>query len=315
MKRRTFFKNSILGSIGLSGLFGCSLPSTAASNIITGRKSLFKAIHITDMHIFSSEIVQDGIAQLISKIEEIKPDFVINTGDNIMDSLKTDKAEAIEQWEFWRDNFKSKLNYPLYNCIGNHDTWGWANTNADKSDEYYGKGLAMHYLDLKQRYYYYQHKGWHFIALDSAIYDAREKGYTARLDEEQFAWLEATLASIPKDQPVAITSHIPILAPCVYFDGDNEQSGDWHIPGAWMHIDARRIKDLLLKHPNVKCAFSGHVHLVDEARYLGVDYYCNGAACGGWWEGKYQEFGPLMAIIEFYDDGTVSNTMIDYQNA
>ena len=80
-----------------------------------------------------------------------------------------------------------------------------------------------------------------------------------------------------------------------------KKAGTGKSPDPGCISDARKIKDLFVKNPNVKTAISGHVHLVDHARYLNVDYYCNGAACGGWWKGNYQEFSPLYAIIDFYE--------------
>jgi hypothetical protein len=71
-----------------------------------------------------------------------------------------------------------------------------------------------------------------------------------------------------------------------------------------MHIDARRIKDFFLKHPNVKLCLSGHVHLWDRLEYNNVTYVCNGAVCGGWWKGSYQETPEGYGLVDLYDDGS-----------
>ncbi|HRK20380.1 MAG TPA: hypothetical protein PLX06_01135, partial [Fimbriimonadaceae bacterium] len=107
--------------------------------------------------------------------------------------------------------------------------------------------------------------------------------------------------------------HIPILSACALFDGPNERPSYWHLPGAWMHLDARRLKDLFKKHPNVKACISGHIHLVDSVRYLGVQYMCNGAASGGWWKGPHQECKNGYALLDFYNDGTVLRRYVDYE--
>ena len=72
------------------------------------------------------------------------------------------------------------------------------------------------------------------------------------------------------------------------------------------------IKNLFRRHPNVNVCLSGHLHLVDDLTYLGVRYLCNGAVCGGWWKGAYQEFGPAYALLDFYDDGSVENQLVAY---
>jgi len=166
---------------------------------------------------------------------------------------------------------------------------------------------------MTARYYSFDQAGWHFVVLDSMQIDhASEYGYTARLDDAQFAWLAADVAATPAHTPVCVLSHIPILSACVFFDGDLAASGCWAVPGAWAHTDVRRLKDLFHRHPNVKVCLSGHVHLVDDVTYLGVRYLCNGAVCGAWWKGNYQEFGPAYALIDFYDDGTVENQLVAY---
>ena len=169
----------------------------------------------------------------------------------------------------------------------------------------------MDALGLSQRFRSFDHSGWHFIVLDST-HSHESATYTAKLDEEQFAWLAADLAATKPGTPVLILSHIPILAACAYFDGDNEESGNWHVPGAWMHIDARRIKDLFQKHPNVKLCLSGHIHLKDRVDYEGVAYLCNGAVCGRWWKGSYQECPPGYTLIDLFEDGSFNHQYVTY---
>jgi hypothetical protein len=50
--------------------------------------------------------------------------------------------------------------------------------------------------------------------------------------------------------PVCLLSHIPVLCACEFFDGDLATTGNWVVPGAWMHIDAGRLRELFLAHPN-----------------------------------------------------------------
>lgn len=308
MKRRNFLTSSIALGFGLTG---CK-HSTDTSKTKT---KLFRIVHITDMHIFPAAEVEKAINALLQELHsmEKKPDFVLNTGDNIMDALKHPKEEVIAQWEVWKSYFKDKLKYPLHNCIGNHDVWGWGINNAAlEKDPLFGKAWAMSLLGLKERYYSFNHKGWKFICLDSSFQDKSHHAYTAKLDEDQFQWLKNELKNTARETPVCIASHIPILSPAVFYDGDNEKDGNWDVPGAWMHIDSRKIKDLFYKYPNIKAALSGHVHLADTTEYLGVRYICNGAVCGGWWKGKYQEFGPAYAVIDFFSDDSVNSKLIQY---
>ncbi len=308
MERRDFLKY-----IAITGLASSALPSYGSNHKKPGRP--LRIAHITDMHIFPGKVPQKGIENLLQEIHSLddKPDFVINTGDNIMDALRATKEETKLQWQAWEEYFKSKLQYKLYNCIGNHDIWGWGlDGQTVKEDPLYGKNWALNQLGLKSRYYTLDNNGWRFVFLDSSAFAGIEDAYTARLDDEQFLWLEKTLKNTSPKLHVCIVSHIPILSASVFFDGENEKSGDWDVPGAWMHIDARKIKDLLKQYPNVKLAISGHIHLADKTEYLGITYACNGAACGAWWKGNYQEFPPAYAMIDLYDDGSFRTQLIEY---
>ncbi len=310
MKRRNF-----LGALGTSALAVSTLSFTTNAAPDAPKNRLFRIVHLTDMHIFESEKVARGIKQLLKEIHQLedKPDFVLNTGDNIMDALKHSKEEVEQQWNAWTRYYKNELQYPLYNCIGNHDVWGWGlKEQPIQNDPLYGKAWALKMLELKNRYYSFEHKGWKFIILDSPA-SVNEGSYTARLDDEQFKWLASELENTASSTPVCIVSHIPILSASVFYDGDNLKDGNWQVPGAWMHTDSKKIKDLFYKHKNVKAALSGHIHLADKTEYLGVQYHCNGAACGGWWDGNYQEFGPAYAIIDFYANGDIITNLKEYK--
>jgi 3',5'-cyclic AMP phosphodiesterase CpdA len=171
---------------------------------------------------------------------------------------------------------------PVYHAIGNHDVWGWGLPQADTTDPLHGKGMALQALGLAQCYYAFNSGGWRFIVLERTHPQELESEipYTGRLDEEQYAWLEAELVATDAATPVCVASHIPILCACEFFDGDLAASGNWVVPGAWMHIDAGRLRQLFLAHANVRLCLSGHAHQVDRVKYLGVRYSCDGAISG-----------------------------------
>ncbi len=317
-------RRQFLGALaGASALAAVSTPQLLRAEPSPSRRRLLRLAHLTDTHVLPDVGAPEGMkgsaAGLAKAIRHAqgqadRPDFLFFGGDLIMDSLKQDKEKTLAQWAVWDRVISEEVKLPKRLCIGNHDVWGWALHQPElEKDPHFGKGLALERLALPERYYSFDFNGWHFVVLDSVERDFGNKhGYTARLDDAQFAWLARDLAATPATTPVAILSHIPILAASVFFDSDLEATGTWVIPGAWMHIDARRIKDLFHKHPNVKPCLSRHVHLVDDVRYLGVRYLCHGAVCGGWWKGPYQEFGPAYALVDFFDDGSVESQMVSY---
>ncbi len=241
--------------------------------------------------------------------QEQKPDLLITGGDLIMDALSADKERMKAQWDLYRRVLKGNISVPVEQCIGNHDVWGWNNPQLYKGQSGYGKSYALDVLELERPYRSFDRGGWHFVVLDSTY--PKTVGYTAKLDNEQFEWLEDDLRKNTQ-RPTMIVSHIPILSACVFFDGPNEERGNWRVPGAWMHIDARRLKDLFWRFKNVKACISGHIHLQDHLHYLGVAYFCNGAVCGAWWKGDCQEVRPGYAIMDLFDDGHVSGHYSSY---
>lgn len=270
-------------------------------------KRVLRLAHLTDVHLQPERAGGEGFAACLKHLQsaEDPPTFILFGGDNVMnvDLPRNTGERADVQLNLWNAVLTEHCKLPYQVCVGNHDILGM------KQDT--GKAWAVKSFGLKHHYYSFDRAGWHFIVLDSTEPQAGGK-YKGRLDEEQFAWLEKDLAGTPNDRPVLVLSHIPILTVTSFFDGNNEKTGDWVIPGAWMHIDARRIKNLFNKHPNVKLCLSGHEHLVDQVTYSTVTYCCNGAVCGAWWKGSYHECAPGYGVVDLYEDGSFHNQYVVY---
>lgn len=277
-------------------------------------RRVLRLAHITDIHVEPVGNSQAGMAACLEHIHNLEDpcDFILNGGDSIGDAIGHDQASVEGQWEAWNTVLRSHCRLPIYHCIGNHDVWGLdkERSKTTGTETLYGKQWPMEQFGLTKRYYSFDQAGWHFIVLDSTF--PTERGYTARLDDQQFEWLAEDLAATASTTPVLVLSHIPIFCACAFLDGDNEKTGTWVVPGAWMHLDVRRIKNLFYQHPNVKVCLSGHIHLRDCVEYNGVTYLCNGAVCGAWWGGVYQETPPGYALLNLYDDGSFDHRYIAY---
>ncbi len=307
MKRKTFLQNS-------AAVIGGSIFSSFSNPDIAKGKSL-RFAHFTDIHIKPGLIPETGMAKAFQHVQLLKKkvDFIMNGGDAIMDALEADKQKTQIQWDLFRNILQKENSLPIYHCIGNHDIWGWfLKQNKPDADNLYGKVWAVETLEMKNRYYSFEKGNWHFIVLDSTQLNPAG-GYIGKLDEKQFDWLQTELMNVPKDKFICIVSHIPILSICsgLFFD-KTEANGDLLIKRNLMHTDFLSLKKIFQKFPNIKLCISGHIHLQDELKYLGIKYYCNGAISGNWWKGSFQEFDPAYAILELYDDGSSKRTMIKY---
>ena len=308
MKRRDFIGNSAgLGAVVLTN------PSAILTTQI--KKPPIRVAHLTDIHIKPGKDIEASVAKAMHHAQILVPeiDFIINGGDAIWDSLEADKEKTQIQWDLFTSILKKEISLPVYHCIGNHDIWGWfIKENKPENERQYGKVWVVETLQMKNRYYSFSKDKWHFIVLDSTQLNPAG-GYIGKIDEEQLAWLQTELASVPKEKFICIVSHIPILSICagLFFD-KTETNGDLKIQRNLMHSDFFALKKIFNNYPNIKVCISGHIHLQDEVNYLGIKYYCNGAVSGNWWKGSFQEFAPAYAMLEFYDDGTSKRYMQNY---
>ncbi|GLR17538.1 metallophosphoesterase family protein [Portibacter lacus] len=294
MKRRNYLK--YLG-IGTGAVLLNPVKAAAKEESATKKKRLMRVAHITDVHIRPEHDASNRFLKCLEEIKKHKVDFFLNGGDTIYaadySNITRDRVNA--QWEIWHKLRKEFSEFEVYSCLGNHDMW-WA---TEESDVMYGKDYVVDNLDIPNNYYSLKKSGWTFIVLDSLY----KRGIA--LGDEQMAWLDDELASLPTDSPVLIMTHCPILNVSTIIDGGN-------------HKDFEEITDLFYKHKDKKInCISGHVHLLDKSNYNGVDYYSNGAMSGFWWEegnersgGKswVRETPPGYAILDLYDDGTMDNT-------
>lgn len=311
MQRRKFIRNS---SIGLAS--GLLLPASPELGI-PARKPLVRLAHLTDIHVKPGSVPETGMAKALQHVQQLKPkvDFIINGGDAIMDALEADKQKTQIQFDLFKTILKNENDLPIHHCIGNHDTWGWfiKNKANEDQDRLYGKTWVVETFGMPGRHYRFTQGRWHFIVLDSTQLNP-EGGYIGKLDEPQFEWLQAELQGIPKDEFICMVSHIPILSICAgLFFNKTEPNGDLKIQRNLWHTDFLRLKKLFASHPQIKTCISGHIHLQDDLTYLGIRYLCDGAVSGNWWNGTFQEFSPAYAILEFYNDGTCSRHMVNYE--
>lgn len=291
LNRRSLIKN--LGLISGATLLG---PTTLNASKITPEKrakKILRIAHITDVHIRPEHDAPNRFKQCLKDIKKHKIDFFLNGGDTIYaaDYNHIQRGRVIEQWNIWKKLREELSEYEVHSCLGNHDMW-WA--APDHEDPMYGKNYVVQQLGTPKRYYSFDKNGWHFVILDSNNENA------GSLDDEQRKWMEEDLVKLSFGSNILIMSHYPII-------GVNGGT----------HSDRNYITDLFYTHKDKKIScISGHVHLLDRVRYNDVNYFCNGALSGFWWEdgnensgGKYwvKETPPGYTIIDLYEDGTIEN--------
>jgi Icc protein len=302
-----FSRRDLLAASGLAALG--SLPFLG--NAAVKRRRVLRIAHITDIHVMPERSAALGMERCLEHAQGQNADIIFMGGDMVMDTLMADKDRVKAQWDVYKNVLRANRAVPVVHALGNHDIWGWGDKQRLGSEAGFGKAYAMDRLHMSRPYSSFDRAGWHFVVLDS-IHESRMNGYFAGLGRAQFEWLADDLKSVPKDRPVLVMSHVPIISAAAFFHGQNERTGNWHVPGAWMHVDARLIKDLFAQHPNVKTCISGHIHLNDKIEYQGVEYIGTGAGCAAWWGGPFQGVGNGYSIVDLFNDGSVENRYVEY---
>lgn len=248
MDRRTFLKGA--GTLAAAA----ALPMGVVHVAFGKGSEKFTFAYISDPHI--TQIRGDlfvpnfdkGLQKAVLEVGFLdpQPDFVVFGGD----LAQLGKKEEIDHGLAMMKN----LTVPVKWVIGEHD---------------YYLDLGKYWQEkVSPLYYSFDHKGVHFVVLNSILTDdhwthkrwsspEERMQQMARLDnpngspfmvkEEQLAWLKADLAKVKKDTPLVVLSHSPLYK---IFKG-------WNF---WTD-DAEKVQALLKPFKQVQ-VLHGHVHQV-----------------------------------------------------
>lgn len=235
----------------------------------------FDFVYYTDCHIQPELSAVTGCRRCFAQINNAKLDFCIAGGDQVFDVCEQDMSRAHMLFKLYLENEKN-LNSKVYRTIGNHDVVGINQRSPVEPGDYaYGKRLYEDYFG--KRYYSFDHKGWHFVVLDS-IGIEYYKIFKAQFDEEQLAWLKTDLAGVAPKTPVIAVTHVPIATAL----GSLSQRPSRGVgPIAENSFEVHK----LLATCNLKLILQGHLHVWEKSEFRGVQYLISGAVSGAWWEG------------------------------
>ncbi len=267
-------RRSFLGLTGAAGL-GALLPATSFA--ATGVDD-FTFLFLTDTHLQPELNAVQGCDQCFKKARTIKADFVIQGGDHVFDSLGVSKERATSLFDLYGKT-EQDLGMKLYHTIGNHDCFGvYPASGATPADPLYGK--KMFEDRFGKSYYSFDHKGVHFIVLDS-IGITEDRAYEGRVDATQLAWLAADLKAIPPGTPIIVSVHIPLVTA---FDSYVPVPATAPKHHGLSVANANEVIALFEGH-TVLGVLQGHTHINERVEWHGVPYITSGAVCGNWWHG------------------------------
>jgi Icc protein len=267
----TWNRRQFLATAGAAGLYAV-LPAHAATT------QDFSFLFVTDAHLQPELNAAVGCDQCFKKARTVKSDFVIQGGDHVFDALGVSKSRANDLFDLYGKT-EQDLGMKVYHTLGNHDCFGvYPASGVAVTDPLYGKKMFAERFG--KTYYSFDHKGVHFIVLDS-IGITSDRAYEGRVDAEQIAWLKRDLAGLRPATPVIVSIHIPLVtAFSSYVPVPNAEPKHHGLSVA----NAYEVIALFDGH-NVLGVLQGHTHINERVMWKGVPYITSGAVCGNWWHG------------------------------
>ena len=288
-----FMKNIIVLFLAAFLFVGCDIDTKQKKEVDSSDHFTFA--FLTDIHLQPERNATEGFQKAIDKVNEINPDFVITGGDLIMDALGVSYERADSLYNLYNEVSK-EFQMPVYNTFGNHEAFGvYKDSGIDTTHEDYNK--KMYERHLGNRYYSFDHKGWHFIVLD-AIGVKPERYYYGHIDDEQIAWLKSDLQSITKETPIVISVHIPFITSMTQLTKGSLEANDEGL----VITNARDVL-LLLYEYNLKLVLQGHLHFLEDI-FVGnkTHFITGGAVSASWWQGPRGIMEEGFVLVKVKDD-------------
>jgi len=155
-------------------------------------------------------------------------------------------------------------------------------------------GIGNHEIMVKQKnpygayerlfgptYYSFDWGPVHFIVLNGNKAMPHGKGNAVvhgAVEGSELAWLKADLAAQPKDKPLVVGVHIPIVSTYPARRTDLDDGPFWETP------NDKLLTDLFARH-RVKLVLQGHMHENERITVGGVEYVESVSLSGSWWQG------------------------------
>ncbi len=248
--------------------------SVLGQNKISEKNESFTFAFLTDIHLKPEMNAPKGFQMAIDKVNELNPDFVITGGDLVFDAMRGNQARCDSLFSLYKE-MSAGFHMPVYNCMGNHDLFAIYAESPETSDHPdYKYGMYERYIG--KTYYSFNHKGWHFIVLNSL--DVTEnKRYTGVFSESELQWLKEDLAKVDTLTPIVITSHIPMITARAQVTG-SEGKGNVGNSAAVLEM-LENYKNILI--------LQGHIHWKEYGNVNDrIQYITGGSIAGNGWKGR-----------------------------
>lgn len=234
----------------------------------------FEFVFMTDIHLKPEMNAPVGFQMAIDKTNEINPDFVLTGGDNVYDVMRGNQGRADTLFSLYTEMIKG-FDMPVYSCVGNHDLFAiYAESPEGSVHPDYKYGMFQRYLG--ETYYSFDHKGWHFIVLNSLDVTENQR-YKGEFNSEQMEWLKKDIAGVDQATPVVIVTHLPMLTLRSQIKGSE---------GRGNVSNSHEVFQILENH-NLKLILQGHIHWKEHGMVNDkIQFITGGSIAGNGWKGR-----------------------------
>ncbi|QGY47024.1 metallophosphoesterase [Maribellus comscasis] len=274
----TFF----LGLILITGIVG--------QNNNAKKGESFTFAFLTDIHLKPEMNAPKGFQLAIDKVNELNPDFVITGGDLVYDAMRGNQARSDSLFFLYKE-MSTGFKMPVYNCLGNHDLFAIYAESPETSDHPdYKYGMFERYFG--KTYYSFDHKGWHFVVLNSL--DVTEnKRYTGVFSGEELEWLKDDLAKVDTLTPVVLVTHLPMLTARAQVKGSEGRGNVSNSSEIFVMLEDYK-KILILQ---------GHIHWREYGEINNrIHYITGGSIAGNGWKGRRHNTKEGFVLIKVNGD-------------
>ncbi len=256
----------------LSFCFGCFLSELPAQEAIS-QPDTFSFIFMTDIHLQPERGAAMAFKKAIEKSNSLNADFVITGGDLVYDVLRGNFERSDSLFRLYKEMIKG-FDIPIYHCIGNHELFGiYKESDVDSTHADFKFGMFERHLG--DTYYSFDHKGWHFIVLNSI--EEKNQRYIGLINEPQMEWLKADLKKVHPATPIAIALHIPLVS--TYHQVYPKHPID-AVPNELWIYNRKEVLDLF-KPYNLKLVLQGHMHWIEDLNIQNKTRFITGGSIAG----------------------------------
>jgi 3',5'-cyclic-AMP phosphodiesterase len=246
----------------------------------------------------------EGFASALHAVRKISPapDFILTGGDMCHNMRDQTLEQSVEITDLFLKTYQDNCSWPAHHCLGNHDLAAWNKVAEAAHDPRYGKNLTVQKFEMKDRYYSFDHKGWHFVVLD--YLRVTEPGtFTAEIDADQLTWLRGDLAN-NKQRPTIAVTHAPVISAVELFSDRAKRSDEaLAVPFGRVISNAPDLVEAA-KAGSVRAFISGHLHLVERLELMGHSFICSGSVSGHQWNGPRMGTPEGFGVFDCRTDGT-----------